>query len=1036
MKPLFAGAVLLVLGCSRPGVGWQKTEPSSRGTTIPLALGLLSGGRWAPSPDFAGVDYSTEGVDGSRRAVASGIRLTKGADGAVAHSEDYMPVDSTRAFDLPERLGGGHLFVGDTNGETVFWRAPSWTAPLVPLARVSDRVESIVVGFDRLYLELPLLYRWGALDLDSGEVMSLEPLPPATTFRSMAFVDAWFGAVSVDVSGVLVTFDAGASWHALDGVTSRSTVSARADQLLIENETDQFQLGVDGKLRRQASASGQELFQALADEQFGPAPEGEDVRPAPGVPPLAQPLRDAVLAGWPTDDGHALVLAEGALALVRLSDGTVARLESDAYPSEEPCEAVALGEGVGFICNEARRGTTLLRFEQPFGLSVVRRFSNTRVVRSVGNGALVISGDCAENGSGAGSAYCILHRGGAFAELQVRGDVGVERVAALRDESVVVLVPPRLGAPGTLTRIAGGQQTSVPLTLPETTSAFLQTGMWLDPLTELAPNVVGTWVAGSRGYHGVTVAADGKVTDYPAVTGASLSRVSFHGSVAFEVTPSGVVWVSTDFGKEWIKVDAPPSFYPLDERSALAALGPSPRVGCSHTGCAYGAWLYVGYPEAGDEGAKQKTTTKEASPPTVEVDAGARDTRALRPSTLAEAEMPKRVQFNPNAFFEWRPMCHSTGRAGSTSAELGGRLNQLANERPRRGLLAGFLPPLLVQNPEDVGGAVFRPFAGIAGPSIARAGVRFDEGREGLVRFRAYAWATSPGQWSADAAWQVRVQGLFDTDPVWATAPTFAPWPDVSTAAEVFGAKEGMRGGSEWTLELDPDEEGGILRVTSGAISELHVIGKGRATQSFGALGGAPPLGAVKVSGEWYFGQHEGDEFRIIHLSSGGPERVASFDVSNMHRVSVVRSNDAARLGVWIRTLTGEWYLYPLDDRFVAGLPLFVSRQGLNQSPTRCEEGASGWTIVTRLPATRIDPGQDAEILSFPDHPGMQASAVRAKVLMRDGSICLSDLAATVSRKDNSDASFEHAKATSGEAVPLTLHDPTLGRQFVFRCAL
>src|SRR5690606_17402337 len=196
----------------------------------------------------------------------------------------------------------------------------------------------------------------------------------------------------------------------------------------------------------------------------------------------------------------------------------------------------------------------------------------------------------------------------------------------------------------------------VELKLPEEASAFLQTGLWLDPLTELAPGVVGTWVAGSRGYHGVTVALDGAVTDHPAVTGANLGRAVFHGPVAFEVTPSGVVWLSTDFGKVWTKRDAPPSFYPLDERTSLATLGPEPRVGCSNVGCAYGAWLHIGYPRA--SAADKDGKEPGSSEPRL---AGAADAGAASAADgeLVEAELPKRVSFNPVSYFEWRPTCHA-----------------------------------------------------------------------------------------------------------------------------------------------------------------------------------------------------------------------------------------------------------------------------------------------------------------------------------------------------------------------------------------
>lgn len=1010
---------LCLHGCGGSSVGWQRPEPRASEGELPLLDVARSTGEWLLWPDYAGADFSVEEVDGSRRLIASGLRIVRHADGSIEHSADYTTVDSARALSLPPRLGGGALFVGERNGETLLWRAQNWTSPLVPLARVSERVEDIVVGFDRLYLELPLGPSWEAIDLADGKVLDLEPLPPAPGYSSMAFADGWFGAVSSDVLGVLVTFDAGASWHELPGVDRRATVSAERGDLVLTTDERQLRLTPDGTLRQKASTSGAELFAELSEARFGPAREREEMRSLPWQPPLPSALRDAVLYGWPTRDGHALFMANGALGRVRLEDGHLDRFEANVYSGDEPCAAVKLGQGIGFVCNQSPVGTTLFRFVAPFAVEPVRRFQDARLVRSSGNGALVVSGGCDEDARAPGPTYCLIRRQGDLETLRVRGDAGVERIAILSDGSVAVLVPPRLGNDGVLTLIREGSQTTVPLALPRADAAFLQTGLWLEPLVEVKKGVLGTWVSGARAYRGVNIDASGKVTSFAPAEGASTSRTVFNGGIALEVTPSGLAFTTTNFGRDWSELEAPPALYPLDQRTALSTLGPEPSVGCSHVGCAYGAWLRVGFGIV--DGSQQ---TKRARP-------------ARAPRALVEAAVPERAQFNPVSYFDWHPTCHATGRAGPGPADLQQRLGRLASERPRRGLVTGFLPPLVVAPAEGFSEAVFRPFEGMKGPLVGKAALRFDQGHDGDRGFRAYAWTPSVAEWSSQSAWQVWVQDPFGHDGVWVTAPTHTPWPDALAAADLFGARERDRASADWTLHLDSEDEGGILRIGSASSAELHVLGRDRATQSFGSAPGGQLAGAAKVEGQWYYGQHDGEEFRLFSLAASGPTLVAALRISSLARASVVKTDDGSRLGILVRTRAGNWFLYPLDDSFRPQFPLEVTREALNAPPAACAPDDSGWTAIAPLPLTRLDGAPDASLIQFePTLPGWRSGRVLGKVRIKDGGVCLMELAADLVRGGEREAAPMRSQDLASGTIPLALRDPVSKRQLFFRCSL
>jgi hypothetical protein len=192
----------------------------------------------------------------------------------------------------------------------------------------------------------------------------------------------------------------------------------------------------------------------------------------------------------------------------------------------------------------------------------------------------------------------------------------------------------------------------------------------------------------------------------------------------------------------------------------------------------------------------------------------------------------------------------------------------------------------------------------------------------------------------------------------------------------------------------------------------------------------------VKIAGEWYFGQHDGDEFRIFRLASGDAEPVASLSVANLHRPTLVRSNDGARLGALVRTRAGDWFLYPLDETYAPDWPLVVTREKLNGAPTACPDAASGWTVVSLVPPTRLDPSQDSSVLSFPDAPSARANGVRARILVRDGSVCVSELAASLGGRPERDSVLARSASLPADSVSLLLRDSKLERQLEFRCSL
>src|SRR5690606_8362103 len=99
-----------------------------------------------------------------------------------------------------------------------------------------------------------------------------------------------------------------------------------------------------------------------------------------------------------------------------------------------------------------------------------------------------------------------------------------------------------------------------------------------------------------------------------------------------------------------------------------------------------------------------------------------------------------------------------------------------------------------------------------------------------------------------------------------------------------------------------------------------------------------------------------------------------------------------------------------------------------------CPEGASGWSVVSLVPPSRLDPGQDSNVLAFPDLPEMRASAVHARLLVRDGSVCVSELAAELAERGSASTIPPRSNAIPADSVSLRLREPRLERHLEFRC--
>src|SRR5581483_1748098 len=88
--------------------------------------------------------------NGSRRASVGGVRLLV-AGGGVRTAPERLPAAPTSVVDVPERMGGGLLYVVGSQ----VWRSETWLDAPRLLLRTASAVNDVFLGLDRAYLAMP-----------------------------------------------------------------------------------------------------------------------------------------------------------------------------------------------------------------------------------------------------------------------------------------------------------------------------------------------------------------------------------------------------------------------------------------------------------------------------------------------------------------------------------------------------------------------------------------------------------------------------------------------------------------------------------------------------------------------------------------------------------------------------------------------------------------------------------------------------------------------------------------------------------------
>jgi hypothetical protein len=909
-------------------------------------------------------------VDGSRRFVAQGLRVLERPDGALETADEFLPAtQGIEATALPPWLGGGYVFRVSGGVTTSLYRAASWTGALEPLSRIDAEIERMVPGPDRLYALVKRAETWIALDAKTGRGATLDGLPPSPSYGAMAFPDEWFGAVEVPIRGVLATFDAGATWHAT-GLRDAG-LSLAAEGVVIDSSEGRLLLDRSGAIR--PAFEPPKVAQARGR---GERPADELALSAPLPPPLGpRPLEQALLYGFPDSDESAIVLSHGNLVRVRLRDGAILAASRGVYPGPQPCQAVLLGAGVGFVCSEEQGATRVFALRDPLGLTPIAVFDAPRRVSAADNGALVVDGACAAEPSNAAS-YCVLPARGEPYELAVGGDRGVERVVALSDGRAAVLVPPRLGAPGLLTLTSrNGRGITAPLELPDKLDSdvqnLLEHGLWLNSFTEPKQGELSGWVYGAGHFVGVRVSLDGSVKVGQAQQG--LERAFISGRRGLVLGVRGGAYETTDGGFEWTDVDLPSE----PDLAAPAAL--SSVNGCSAVGCAFSGWLRVGW-------------------------------GSLKKGALPTAGAPEPARLRLPSGGRWSLECTPTGEVSAPSLAV-------------------------MPEPEERREGPWNPFYEIAAPRRVPGDIALDIGGESeLDEFHAYAWGPKLNDWNQRGRFLVRAADPFRVSgAVWETLPTEPPWQSPELTADAFGLSPGGPPAA-WRVLLDPRGRSGLLVVAARGTTELFLLEEGKPIFRLNAPGSLGVLSSVaQAGGHFYIGSvTDGRGFRVSRVEAGGLVLVGEYPdaVPRSGAPILVPATQGTGIGLWIRS--GDFYLYPIDPQSGAvDAPLVVQADTLSTMPRACSGSPDGYLVSDAL---SLDPQVDFAVVGAP----IRARQVEAKLLVSAGELCIDALRAK-SEAPIADEKLviEPAAAApkSDPGAPLALFDRRdRGRRLAFRC--
>jgi hypothetical protein len=940
--------------------------------------------------------------DGSRRAILAQMRIIEHPDGAIERAASLLPSGHTRllSLELPSRLGGGFAFVASGDSSSQIWRSAGWLAPLEPIATASQPVYEMLAGFDRLYVRHARNGPLYGIDLDKAEYTDFSRLPTPLRIGPAFFADPWRAVVVTDLRGPLATFDAGTTWFALGVRAPVVKVDAFGDRIRISTRDEALTLSSDGALTVLGSMAPKEP----APQQSAPKIEPRSA-PAPERPLGLRPLRLAIERGFPIEANRVLVAHGGNLAIVDLKAGSLVELHRDAYPrSYTECTAIPLGPGVGFVCGEQHGATTLFRWDHPFRMTPVMHWPVPRALFSGGNGTVVARAPCPGSSPAEGfSQYCVRSVHGLSRELRFKGDVGAERVLALADGRIAILIAPRPGAEGRLVLLQNDKSSASVLNfqdVPRPVVEMVRRGLWMNGVHEVSPGVIGVWIEAGGPVVGLRIDDKGHVTAGPVQkTTSETGDIIAAGRFGLVWKNAGRGMESTDGGMTWKELDLP---------SAPLRAAPDHRA-CSAVGCVVGGWMRVGWGPPRNESdleSPRKPPMRYVQQRTLRsVNLQCEATGRLSPP-LATSPAPQQQQPARN------PVRYGYGRGGHVAVAGAG----YGYWQAARWLPFGPLPaPAL--GPDDEG--------------LSTSSRDYGEVRPG---YRIYVWGPKSADWTRAGHWLVRFDNPFDALAVpRSTTVAVAPWPDISSASAVLNSRQDQT----W---FDPELRSGVLGWCLGqrqckffgiAPHELPVP-----FTSSDPTGLPNALSAIRSEDNWYLlSANSSQELELWVASlSGIARKLSTFPrLESGDNVSLIRRARSAGIALLTTSplpgrSSAEWIVLPLDTS--NGQIMDAIRMGPTdldgRSSPPCAHDQDGWqfdSVAGSVPN-----------LALPGRP--YVSDVRAQMRGDPGRICIAALSGRVRRPEGAAPWPPRPVGPVGPPTGITLSvwEGDQGRKIEFSC--
>ena len=735
---------------------------------------------------------------------------------------------------LPSRIGGGLVvYIVSSNG-TQLWRTKTWLDRLEPLSELRDPVDEMVAGFDRLYVRLTT-GEIRAIDPDSGNQLSLGPLPPATRIRILAFADAWRAVAVVDFRGALATFDAGNTWRPvpLDGVNVNQ-LGVKDGDFALDTPRGRFMLSAGGELSRDE-----------APREGPQAPGGNEAPAKVGVlanvrPFGRRPLRAAIEDGWPLagpgGEPAAVFAQGGAIHRVGLETGRLFETKPGAFRDDDgSCHAIALRGGFGFVCTTATAGSAIYAVEPPLVMREVARFARPRVVIASGNGGFVARGPCARDAAATDAAFCFFFPSGE--EKQVSPPAGASeanadiRPVALRDGRALFVFSSAAGSGSKLFVARGGDFDAISLS---DRNAVLRRAYLLEGIEERAPGILGGWALVSEELRGVRIGIDGKAEVGPA--SAKVDRTVVAGRFGFDWAANGRGFETVDGGMSWTPVDL-----------AVPDLAAVPRsvASCGPVGCVRDKWLRIGWGRASEAPDLPLARTPDRSRVRL---APARDV-SFRCQATGEIAGPPPPP--PPKLADARPQKSKQPAAPPAGLRL----------FPRGPLMPLSAPPIARPAPDprtpSVGGPSWSPFRGMPAPALAAGSIGLEAGTDPpiVMQARVYTWGPRGAEWLHSGYVQARFDDRFEFLGIRTTAATAPPWADEDRASDALGLTTGQP--VNWSALLDPSGRAAVLVAQrGGGRADLYAAAAGEPLVLWrdvdnGAL--PAPNSVVRIGSTWFF---------------------------------------------------------------------------------------------------------------------------------------------------------------------------------------